>query len=81
MAGLRMVGREDNGNFDIGGNFATVYDSSHNPKFRNAFAVLNSNGYDTGFNAQFNMIRRRQDQGQFRRELGGRLRDGGIRQV
>lgn len=54
-AGLRMVDREDNGNIDIGGNFATVYNSSHNPLSRNAFAVLDSNGYDTGFNPQFNM--------------------------
>lgn len=55
VAGLRMVDREDSGNFDIGGNFATVYDSNHNPLSRNAFAVLNPSGYPTDFTAQFNI--------------------------
>ncbi len=54
-AGLRMVEREDNGNIDIGGNFASVYNSSHTPVSHTAFAILDSNGYDTGFNAQFNI--------------------------
>jgi hypothetical protein len=56
VAGLRLVNREDSGQIDIGGNFATVYDSSHNPQSRNAFARLNSDGtLDPSFNAQISI--------------------------
>ena len=56
LPGLRMVNREDNGQIDIGGNFASVADSSHTLQSRNAFALLNADGtLDPSFNAQFNI--------------------------
>ena len=56
LPGLRMVDREDNGNIDIGGNFATVADSGHTLQPRNAFARPERRRHlDTSFNAQFNI--------------------------
>ena len=77
LPGLRLVSREDNGQIDVGGNFASIADSMPHPAAPQRLRPTECRRQPgPQLQRPVQHPERRQDQGRRRREHGERLRDG-----